>query len=65
MAWQLTLFDLLFIFICRMNDIFNLAGIIERINIKKSTKLETRTRRKKEKNNRIIINFNNVMICFD
>lgn len=50
-----------------MNDIFNLAGIIERINIKKkSTKLETRTRRKKkEKNNRIIINFNNVMICFD
>lgn len=25
----------LFIFICRMNDIFNLAGIIERINIKK------------------------------
>lgn len=25
----------LFIFICRMNDIFNLAGIIERMNFKK------------------------------
>ena len=50
-----------------MNDIFNLAGIIERINIKKKVQnwKQEQEEKKKEKNNRIIINFNNVMICFD